>query len=78
MDKTSFYKDNFWRELRSYYRKMTMISSMRDYYEGVCWGLTAASYDMDVISTNTFRLITKLLLETHKIYNDKEREENIC
>lgn len=72
MNKT--YKGIFWNNLRVYYNKMVSISSMSDYYEGVCWGLAAAAYNMNVISTNTFLLICKLLRNTHRIIEDQRKE----
>ena len=73
MNKT--YKDIFWNNLRIYYNRMVSISSMSDYYEGVCWGLATAAYNMNVISTNTFLLICKLLGNTHRIIEKTKKGE---
>ena len=71
MDKKYFDKDLFWRELRTYYNKMKELNCMREYYEGVCWGFTAGALNTDIISSNTFHLITKLLL-ANTVKNNKE------
>ena len=71
MDKKYFDKDLFWRELRGYYNKMKELNCMHEYYEGVCWGLSAGALNTDIISSNTFHLITKLLL-ANTVKNKKE------
>lgn len=64
MDKK--YKDLFWIDLRKFYNRMHELSCMHEYYQGVCWGLTACALNTDIISANTFRLITKLLLKEYE------------
>lgn len=61
MSKKDFDKDYFWNDLRNNYNKMKNTKCMAEYYEGVCWGMAACAYNIDLISTNTFKLISRLL-----------------
>lgn len=61
MDKKCFDIDIFWTTFRHYYSNMQMYNTMAEYYEGVCWGMACCAYNMDIISSNTFSLLSKLL-----------------